>query len=359
VLEYWVADKSGLTYVVNLNLVDKLSCSTYICVARSGGIMANRTMIIGMRDYDHTRALGDGRVKIDGVDLKFVNITPPSQIFLRMLHDEEFDASEMSLSNFMIAIGKGDRRFVALPVFPSRVFRHSYIWLNAKAGIAKPADLKGKNVGIADYSMTALLFVRGLLQHEYGVAPQDIHWFRRRSEHVTIELPPGIRIDNIAKEQTLDGLLEAGELDAVAVTSPPRAFLNGSPLVQRLFPDSRAVEAEYYRRTKIFPIMHMVVIRRAIYEQDPSLAARLTQGFEGAKKLAFEGYEEDLTALPWTNLNLEYARQVLGPDVYPYGVKNNSATLEAATLYSHEQGLTQTKFAVNDLFAPETVELFS
>ena len=321
--------------------------------------MANRTMTIGMRDYDHTRALADGRVKIDGVDLKFVNITPPSQIFLRMLHDEEFDASEMSLSNFMIAIGKGDRRFVALPVFPSRVFRHSYIWVNTKAGIAKPADLKGKRVGIADYSMTALLFVRGLLQHEYGVAPQDIHWFRRRSEHVAIDLPPDIRIDNIAKDQTLDDLLESGELDAVAVTSPPRAFLKGSPLVQRLFPDCRTVEAEYYRRTKIFPIMHMVVLRRTIYEQDPSLAARLTQGFESAKKLAFEGYEEDLTALPWTNLNLEYARQVLGPDVYPYGVRNNSATLEAATLYSHEQGLTKTKFAVNDLFAPETSQLFS
>jgi 4,5-dihydroxyphthalate decarboxylase len=320
--------------------------------------MANRTITIGMRDYDHCRALANGGVKIDGVDVKFVNISPPSQIFLRMLNDEEFDASEMSLSNFMIAIGKGDRRFVALPVFPSRVFRHSYIWINAKANISRPQDLKGKKVGIADYSMTALLFVRGLLQHEYGVAPEDIHWFRRRSEHVAIDLPPGIRIDNIAKDQTLDGLLEAGELDAVAVTSPPRAFLKGSPLVQRLFADCRAVEADYYRRTRIFPIMHMVVMRRAIYEQDPPLAARLTQGFEAAKKLAFEGYEEDLTALPWTNLNLEYARQVLGQDVYPYGVKNNAPTLEAATLYSHEQGLTKRKFAVNELFAPETLDLF-
>lgn len=321
--------------------------------------MANRSITIGMRGYDHTRALADGRVKIDAVDVKFVNITPPSQIFLRMLNHEEFDASEMSLSNFMIAIGKGDRRFVALPVFPSRVFRHSYIWINTKAGITKPADLKGKKVGIADYSMTALLFVRGLLQHEYGVAPKDIHWFRRRSEHVAIELPPGIRIDSIAKDQTLDGLLEAGELDAVAVTSAPRAFLNGSPLVQRLFPDCRTVEAEYYKRTKIFPIMHMVVIRRAIYQQDPSLAARLTQGFESAKKLAFEGYEEDLTALPWTNLNLEYARQVLGHDVYPYGVKNNAATLEAATLYSHEQGLTKKQFTVSELFAAETLDLLA
>jgi 4,5-dihydroxyphthalate decarboxylase len=321
--------------------------------------MANRTITIGMRDYDHTRALAHGKVKIDGVDVKFVNISPPSQIFLRMLHDEEFDASEMSLSNFMIAIGKGDRRFVALPVFPSRVFRHSYIWINAKAGINKPQDLKGKKVGIADYSMTALLFVRGLLQHEYGVAPEDIHWFRRRSEHVAIDVPPGIRIDNIGKDQTLDGLLEAGELDAVAVTSPPRAFLKNSPLVQRLFADCRAVEADYYRRTRIFPIMHMVVIRRAIYEQDPSLAVRLTQGFEAAKAPAFEDYQEGLASLPWVNLDLEYARRILGHDVWPYGVKNNAPTLEAATLYSHEQGLTKRRFAVEELFAPETLELFA
>ena len=321
--------------------------------------MANKTITIGMRDYDHTRALANGKVKVDGVDLKFVNITPPSQIFLRMLHDEEFDASEMSLSNYMIALGKGDRRFVAIPVFPSRVFRHSYIWINTKAGIAEPADLKGKNVGIADYSMTALLFVRGFLQHEYGVAPEDLHWYRRRSEHVSIETPPNVRIDNIAKDQTLDSLLEEGKLDAVAVTSPPRPFLQGSPVVKRLFSDARSVEAEYYRRTGIFPIMHMVVIRRAIYEQDPSLAVRLTQGFQSAKKLAFEDYDEGLSSLPWVNLDLEYARAVLGQDVYPDGVKSNLPTLEAAALYSYEQGLTKTKFAVDELFAKETLDLFA
>ncbi len=321
--------------------------------------MANKTITIGMRDYDHCRALVNGRIKVEGVDLKFINISPPSQIFLRMLRDEEFDASEMSLSNFMIAIGKGDRRFVALPVFPSRVFRHSYIWVNTQAGIAEPADLKGKKVGIADYSMTALLFARGMLQHEYGVFPQDIHWFRRRAEHVAIDMPPGIRIDNINKEQTLDGLLEAGELDAVAVTSPPQAFLRGSPLVARLFPDCRAVEAEYYRRTRIYPIMHMTVMRRAIYEQDPSLAVRLSQGFEAAKALAFDDYEEGLASLPWVNLDMEYARQVIGKDLAPYGIKNNAATLEAAALYSHEQGLTKKKFTLEELFAPETLELFT
>ena len=319
--------------------------------------MANQTLTIGCRDYDHTRALADGRVKVDGIELRFVNISPPSQIFLRMLHDEEFDASEMSLSNYMIALGKGDHRFVAIPVFPSRVFRHSYIWIHTEAGIQKPQDLKGKKVGIADYSMTALLFVRGLLQHQYGVLPQDIHWFRRRSEHIAIDIPPGIRIDSIAKDQTLDGLFEDGWLDALAVTSPPRAFLQGSPLVRRLFPDCRTVEAEYYRQTKIFPIMHMVVIRRAIYEQEPSVAIRLVEGFEAGKRKAFEDYTEGLSSLPWVNLDLEYAQQVLGKDVYPYGVKKNLPTLEAATLYSHEQGLTQRRFAVTELFARETLEL--
>jgi 4,5-dihydroxyphthalate decarboxylase len=319
--------------------------------------MAHQTITIGCRDYDHTRALADGRVKLDGIELKFVNISPPSQIFLRMLHDEEFDASEMSLSNYMIALGKGDHRFVAIPVFPSRVFRHSYIWINTGAGIEKPEDLKGKKIGIADYSMTALLFVRGLLQHQYGVLPQDIHWFRRRSEHIAIDIPPGIRIDTIAKDQTLDGLFEEARLDALAVTSPPRSFLQGSPLARRLFPDCRTVEAEYYRQTKIFPIMHMVVIRRAIYEQDPSVAIRLVEGFEAAKRVAFEGYEEGLSSLPWVNLDLEYAQQVLGKDVYPYGVKRNLPTLEAAALYSHEQGLTKRKFAVDELFAAETLDL--
>ncbi|MGE5217703.1 MAG: ABC transporter substrate-binding protein [Chloroflexota bacterium] len=321
--------------------------------------MAIQKITIGCRDYDHIRALADGRVKPDGLEVRFVNISPPSQIFLRMLHDEEFDASEMSLSNYMIALGKGDRRFIAIPVFPSRVFRHSYFWVHARSGIDKPEDLKGKKVGIADYSMTALLFVRGFLQHQYGVAPQDIHWFRRRSEHVAIEIPPGIRIDNIGKDETLDGLIESGDLDALAVTSPPRAYLQGSPLVRRLFHDCRAVEAAYYRETKIFPIMHMVVIRRALYEQDPTIAVRLAQGFAAAKQLAFEAYDEGLSSLPWVNLDLEYARQVLGSDVYPYGVKNNLPTLQAATLYSHEQGLTSRKFAVEELFAPETLDLFS
>jgi 4,5-dihydroxyphthalate decarboxylase len=320
--------------------------------------MAELKLTLACQGYDHTRALFDGSVAVKGADLKCVSISPPSKIFLRMLHGEEFDASEMSLSNYMIALGRGDRRFVAIPVFPSRVFRHSYIWINTKAGIEKPQDLREKKVGIADYSMTALLFVRGLLEHQYGVSPKEILWFRRRSEHLAIDTPPGIRIENIPKETTLDDLLEAGKLDAVAVTSAPRAFIQGSPLVRRLFPDSRAVEAEYFRQTGIFPIMHLIVIRRVIYENNRWLAAVLCRAFQIAKERAYERFKEALYPLPWLSLDLEFARGAMGHDIYAYGVKRSLPTLEAATLYSYEQGLTKRKMEVSELFAPETLKLF-
>jgi len=321
--------------------------------------MPQVTITLACQDYDHTRPLLDGSVSMEGFDIKFVSVSPPSQIFLRMLHKEEFDASEMSLSNYMIALDRGDRRFVGIPVFPARVFRHSYIWINARAGIEEPQDLIGKRMGIADYSMTALLFVRGMLKHQYGVSPENIRWYRSRPEHLSIELPPDIRIESIGKDQTLDDLLEAGELDAVAVTSAPRAFRQGSPLVKRLFFNSREVEAEYYKQTKIFPIMHMVVIRRALYQEHPEIAVALSQVFQKAKQRSYERFKEGLYPLPWLNLDFEFARQVMGPDIYAYGVAPNLPTLEAATLYSYEQGLTSRKIQVNELFAPETLNLFS
>ena len=321
--------------------------------------MPGPTITLALQDYDHTRELLDGAVPVGGFDLKVVTLSPPSQIFLRMLNKEEFDVSEMSLSNYMIALAHGDRRFMAIPVFPSRVFRHSYIWIHAESGIREPRDLVGKRVGIADYSMTALLFVRGMLKHEYNVLPEDIHWFRRRSEHVSIKAPATLRIDNIEKDQTLDGLLEEGKLDALAVTSPPRSFTSGSPFVRRLFADAREVEAEYYRRTKIFPIMHTVVLRRAIYEKNPSIATALVMAFQKAKQKSYDRLEERLSPLPWMNLDLEYAQQAMGADLYPYGVKLNLPTLEAAILYAYEQGLTERRLEMSELFAPETFGLLS
>jgi 4,5-dihydroxyphthalate decarboxylase len=320
--------------------------------------MANVALTLACQAYDHTRALADGTVRVDGVDLKIVNVSPPSQIFLRMLNHEEFDVSEMSLSNYMIALSNEDRRFIALPVFPSRVFRHSYVWINTRSGIDRPQDLKGKRVGIADYAMTALLFTRGFLTHQYGVSPEDIHWFRRRREHVSIAAPEGIRIDNIGQGETLDDLLDEGKLDAVALTQPPRGFVQGAPNIRRLFADARSVEAEYYRQTKIFPIMHTVVMRRAVYEKQPPLATALAKAFHAAKEQSYERLEENTFALPWLNLDLEFAQGVMGREVYAYGVKASLPTLEAAALYAHEQGLTKRKLEVSELFAPETLDLF-
>jgi len=319
--------------------------------------MTTLKLTLACRDYDHTRGLQDGTVPLEGIELRFISISPPSEIFLRMLNSEEFDISEMSLSNFLIALAHGDDRFVGIPVFPSRVFRHSYVWVRSDAGIETPHDLKGKRVGIADYSMTALLFVRGMLKHQYGVLPEDIHWFRRRSEHVSTRIPEGIRIENISKDTTLDQLLEEGKLDAVALTSAPRAFRQGSPLVKRLFSDARRVEAEYYRETRMFPIMHMVVMRRAIYQQNRWVAAALMNGFQAAKRHSFERFREGLYPLPWQNLDFDFAREVMGEDIYCYGVKQSLPTLEAATLYSYEQGLTDQRFEPAQLFAPETLDL--
>ena len=319
--------------------------------------MAELKLTLACQGYDHTRALLDGTARVQGVDLSCISISPPSQIFLRMLRNEEFDVAEMSLSSYLIALGRGDRRFVGLPIFPSRLFRHSFVWVNAKAGIERPEDLREKRVGIADYSMTALLFIRGFLEHQYGVAPKEIYWFRRRSEHLSIETPPGIRIESIGKDETLDGLLEEGRLDAVALTSPPRAFRQGLPLVRRLFPDARTVEAAYYRETGIFPIMHMVVMVRALYKEHRWLAAALCDAFQKAKELAFERHQENLYPLPWLHLDSEFARGVMGRDIYAYGVKPSLPTLEAATLYSYEQGLTQRRIEVGELLAPETLEL--
>jgi 4,5-dihydroxyphthalate decarboxylase len=313
---------------------------------------------LACREYDHTRALADGTVAVDGFNLRMVFVSPPSQIFLRMLNSEEFDASEMSLSNYIIGLGRGDRRFVGIPVFLSRVFRHSYIWVNTNAAIRDPRDLIGKRVGIADYSMTALLFIRGMLKHQYNILPQDIHWFRRRSEHVSIKTPANIRIDDIEKGETLDGMLEDGKLDALAVTAAPRAFRRGSTVVRRLFPEARDVEAEYYRQTQVFPIMHLVVIRRAVYDQYPRLATVLSRGFQLAKQRAYDRCTEALYTLPWLNLDLEYAHRLLGEDIYPYGVKQNLPTLEAATLFAYEQGLTERRVELGELFAPETLDLF-
>lgn len=317
--------------------------------------MADLKLTVACRDYDHTRALATGEVRVRGAEVELVHLSPPSGIFRRMLQGEEFDAAEMSLSNFMIALARGDERFVGLPVFPYRAFRHSHIWVRSGGGVEGPRDLRGKRVGIPDYSMTALLFVRGMLRDDYGVEPEEIRWRRSRSEHVPFTAPAGVEIEDIPRGETLEGLLAAGRLDALVSTAVPASFWRGEPWIRRLFPNPREVEADYCRRTGIFPIMHLLVVKRKVYERNPWLGAALAEAFETAKELSFRRFREALHPLPWIDLAFEQARAVIGPDPYPYGIGANRPTLEAATRFAHEQGLTPRKLAVEELFAPESV----
>ena len=322
--------------------------------------MANPSLTLACQNYDHTRALADGTVKVDGANLNVVNISPPSQIFLRMLNHEEFDVSEMSLSNYMIALANEDRRFVALPVFPSRVFRHSYVWINTRSGIERPQDLKGKRVGIADYAMTALLFTRGFLTHQYGVRPEDIHWFRRRREHVSIAAPAGIRIDNIGRDETLDDLLEQGNLDAVALTQAPRGFVQGAPNIRRLFSDARSVEAEYYRRDQNLSrsCIPSLCGGRFMKNSRPS-RPRLPEAVHGAKGTILRATRRKRLRAPLAKSRSRICPSASWVATFTLMASRRACRPWKPPRFIHtNKELTKRKLDVSELFAPETLDLF-
>ncbi|MEZ2126641.1 MULTISPECIES: ABC transporter substrate-binding protein [unclassified Sinorhizobium] len=317
-------------------------------------------------DYlDRTAALQTGLVSPAGVDLNYIVVPGIGDLFRRVAQHAEFDASEFSASSYFMMLGKGDRRFVAIPVFPSRSFRHSQVYINTKAGITKPEDLAGRNIGILDYQMTAALWIRAFLQHDHGVAPKDVTWWTGGlytpdfAERMPMSLPPGVELRRIPEHETLEGMLSSGKLDALVTVEPPRPFLAGSPEVARLFPDYRRVEADYFKRTGFFPIMHLVVIRRDVYEANRWVAVSLLQAFEAAKQYAKKRMHYQgayAVGLPWLNAEMEEVDTLFGGDAFPYGVTRNRAILEQMTVYAHEQGFTPRKLDVEELFAPETYQ---
>ncbi len=317
-------------------------------------------------DYDRTRALFDGTVQPEGIELNCLALAP-NETFFRMFRHREFDVSELSLSSYSTLKARGECPFIAIPVFPSRFFRHACIYINAAAGIAQPADLKGKRVGAPEYQLTAAVFVRGMLQHEYGVAAEDVQWFwggqeeRGRKGVIAMKLPERIRLREIPGDTTLTAMLEAGELDALITPNMPSAFVSGSPKVKRLFPDFKQVEMDYFRRTRIFPIMHTVALRADIYQEHPWAAQSLSKAFARAKAIAHQQmYDTDALrlTLPWLIHHIEETRAVMSPDFWPYGVQANRPTLEAFTLYLIEQGLADRRLEPEELFAPNTLDEF-
>jgi len=314
-------------------------------------------------DYDRTRALADGRVQPEGIDLVYLN-QPVEETFFRMMKFGEFDASEMSLSSYVASLGRSEPPFIAIPAFPSRYFRHSCIFVSSKSGIRKPEDLKGKRVGVPEYQMTAPVWIRGILSDDYGVMVTDVEPFSGgeeepgRDEKQKIDLPPSIRLKPIGHDKTLSAMLAAGELDALVTARAPSTFPKA---VNRLFPDYVAKEKEYYKRTRIFPIMHTVVIRRDVYAKNPWVAQSLYKAFVASKKIAYDMYAQTAamtSMLPWTSAQAEEARTEMGEDWWPYGLGPNQHVLETFLRYHHEQGLSKRLFKPEELFAKETLESF-
>jgi 4,5-dihydroxyphthalate decarboxylase len=317
-------------------------------------------------DYDRTRALADGSVRAEGIDLVYNNLFV-EETFFRMLRNREFDIAEMSLSSYCVSLMREEPAFVAIPVFPSRFFRHSCIFLSAKSGIREPKDLAGKKIGVPEYQMTAPVWIRGILQDEYGVDPAGCEYWTGgeeepgRDEKLKLDLPAKFRVKPIGPEQTLARMIAEGELDAMHTARTPSTYHAQPDKVKRLFGNFVDVEKAYYRKTKIFPIMHTVVIRRELYEKNRWVAQSLLKAFTQAQRKTYDYLNTSMaltSMLPWQAAHVEEARALLGEDWWPYGVEPNRRVLETFLRYHHEQGLSKRRLQVEELFAPETLKSF-
>ena len=329
--------------------------------------MPDLRLTLAIGDYLHTRELAAGRIKPEGIDLTVLN-HPFETIAYRFLATQEWEVSEFSLATYCTLTAQGNAPMVALPVFPSRVFRHGSIYLPKNSPIKSAADLKGKRIGIPQWTQTAVTYVRGWLQHDVGVPLTSIDWIQAgvndpgRKEMAKFELPPGFRLTSV-QDQSLGELLLNGGIDAMITARPPNVFLGGKHGVKRLIPDYREQEQQYFRKTGIFPIMHVIVLRRDAYEANRWIARNLLEAFEKSKRACLpELYQGQTSFLPtaWGNDHVEDTNRLLFPDgdPWPYGIENNRKTLEPFLAFCHEQGVTKRKLAPEELFPKEvSVEL--
>jgi 4,5-dihydroxyphthalate decarboxylase len=321
--------------------------------------MSQPTLTFACGLYDRVLPLYAGEVKPVGLDLNFLAINSPREIFDRMGGSQEFDASEFSSSEFISGLSAGTTPFVALPFFPSRVFRHSMITINKRSGIKSPKDLEGKRVGTALYTQTAAIFIRGMLQHDYGVDMSKIHWVQGALNHVGSHgqptAPPLLKkvdIEIADPKKSLSDLIDKGEIDAIFATSLPTC-MKRNPDVVRLFPNYREIERDYYKRTGIFPIMHLVTLRRDVHEKYPFAASSLYEALKASRERALARMRDTGALrymLPWMTADLDEIDEVFGGDPWPNGIEANRKTLEALVTYLHEQGLIAKKMPIEDIF---------
>lgn len=310
--------------------------------------MADLPLTLACWDYDRTRPLIEGRVKPKGIDLK-VEVLRPRQMFPRMLEKQEFHASELSLASYAALIGRGECPFVAIPVAVSKFFRHGCIYVRKGAGIRRPQDLKGKRVGTTQYSSTAVTYMRGMLKDEYGLEARDMHWFMggltkpTETPLIPLDLPPEIRLDFVPEGDTLERMMIEGRLDALLSIYIPKLFEDGWEGIERLFPDFKSVEKDYYARTGIFPIMHTIALREDVVREHPWVPASLYAAFCEARDIALEGlWDTDALrlGLPWLIDHVEEAWRTFGKDFWAYGLAANRPALEALGRYVHEQNFS-------------------
>ena len=329
--------------------------------------MSNLSLSVAIGNYDRNRALIDGDVQIDGVNPVFMKLSP-EEIFFRAFRHREFDICELSFSSYTLSVSRGTNEYIAIPAFLSRAFRHSCIYIRNDKGINSPADLKGKKIGVAEYQLTANVWARALLEDEYGVSPSDITWVRGgmevadRPEKVKLTLPEGVVMQPAPAGRTLNSLLEEGEIDGFIGPRTLSCFDNGHPNVVRLFADSRTAGMNYYQKTGIFPIMHVVGVRRSLVEQHNWLPMALLKAFDHSKAAALTALSDTSATkvtLPFVEEPIENAIKLLGDDYFSYGYKNNLETLDTFLDHHYRQGLSERRVKPEELFWPATMEGYS
>lgn len=330
--------------------------------------MADIHLTMGFTDYDHVRDMFSGRVKPEGIELTCLCMEV-EESFLRFLAHQEWDVSEMSFGMAVSAVARGDAPFVVIPVFPSRAFRHSAVYIRTGGRVAKPEDLAGKRIGMPQWAQTATIYVRGWLTDTIGVPLTDVEWFEHgadrpgRLDTSAARPPDGVSLTGLAGGSLVE-MLVAGDLDAVLTAHPPQLFLDGDPRISRLFPDYQAVEEAYFSDTGIYPIMHTVVIKRTSFEANPWIARNLFNAFEAAKARSVARLHDlnvSQIALPWLpGIAERFGRQFFPDgDYWPYGVAQNRTTIEAFLKFCFDQGLTARRLAPEEIFAAEALEPFS
>jgi len=313
---------------------------------------------IACGDYDRTRPIKDGRVPVEGCDVDFHSFHI-RELFYRAFRYSEFDVSELSFSSYLITTSRDTCPYIAIPVFVSRYFRHSSVYIRTDRGINAPIDLRGRTVALAEYQQSANVWTLGIFKDEHGLRPSDVHWVRTRSEERTpIKLPDDIDIRLASPGKTLNDMLASGEVDAIFDPQAPQCFVDGASNVGRLFPNYREVEEDYYRRTRIFPIMHLIGIRKDVANRYPWLARNLYLAFCAARDIALK----DLREMGWPPLSLPWAEAetldriaLMGKTFWPYGATECAHEIETMIRYAYDQGLLARKLSIDELFAQSTM----